>query len=176
MKYGILYVFSILVLNLGFSYVPMVMTPIGLLSPMALLAGAVFVIRDFTQREMGHGVLIFMAAGAALSFALADPFVAIASVTAFAISEVADWLLYTITKKPFKDRVLISSAVSTPVDTAVFLLMISGLTTGTFILMVLSKMVAAGAVWWYYRRQVVYTNGLFHEDFRYSSDDRPHIQ
>lgn len=152
MTYGVFYVFSILFLNLGFSFVPMIMTPIGLLSPMALVAGVVFILRDFVQRELGHYVILFMAIGAGLSFALADPFVAVASVTAFAISELADWLLYTITKRPFKDRILLSSAVSTPVDTAVFLLMISSLTTGTFILMVLSKMVAALAIWFYYHR------------------------
>lgn len=74
---------------------------------------------------------------------------------------------------------LISSAVSTPVDTAVFLLLISGLTTGTFILMVLSKMVAAGVVWWYYHRRLsamVATNGYaLAEDYNFSSDDRPHL-
>lgn len=149
----ILYVASILVLNLAFSYVPMIDLGFGLFSPMAILAGAVFVLRDYAQREHGHWVLGGMAAGAALSYLLADPFVASASVAAFVIAEMADYLLYTITKKPFKDRVLISSLVSTPVDTAVFLLMIAGLTTGTFVLMVLSKLVAAYAVWAYYNRQ-----------------------
>lgn len=154
MKYSYLvaYVVAILVLNLGFSYVPMIDLGFGMFSPMALLAGAVFVLRDFAQRQVGHRVLFGMVAGAVLSYAFADPFVATASVTAFVIAELADWALYTITKKPFKDRVLISSVVSTPVDTAVFLLLISGLTTGTFVLMVLSKMVAAVAVWYYYHK------------------------
>lgn len=154
MKYGYLlaYVASILVLNLAFSYVPMIDLGFGLFSPMAILAGAVFVLRDFAQRQVGHHVLFGMAAGAFLSYLLADPFVATASVAAFVIAEGADWLLYTITKKPFKDRVLISSLVSTPADTAVFLLLISGLTTGTFVLMVLSKLIAAVAVWWYYHK------------------------
>jgi uncharacterized PurR-regulated membrane protein YhhQ (DUF165 family) len=147
------YVLSILALNLGFSYVPMIETSIGLLSPMAVLAGVVFVLRDFAQREHGHWVLAGMAAGAALSYILADPYVATASVAAFAISELADYALYTITKKPFKDRVLISSLVSTPVDTAVFLFLISGLTLGTFLLMVAAKLLAAFAIWFYYRRR-----------------------
>lgn len=152
MKYSYLvaYVAAILALNIGFSYVPMIDLGFGLFSPMALLAGAVFVLRDFAQRQVGHFVLGGMAVGAVLSYLFADPYVANASVVAFVLAELADWLLYTATKKPFKDRVLISSLISTPVDTAVFLLLISGLTTGTFVLMVLSKMVAAIAVWAYY--------------------------
>ena len=155
MKYGYLiaYIVAILALNIGFSYVPMIDLGFGLFSPMALLAGAVFVLRDFAQRQVGHFVLGGMAVGAILSYLLADPFVATASVLAFVLAETADWLLYTVTKKPFKDRVLISSLVSTPVDTLVFLFVISGLTTGTFVLMVLSKMVAALAVWAYYHRR-----------------------
>lgn len=141
------YVLAILLLNLGFSYVPMVDLGFGMLSPMAVLAGLVFVLRDFAQRDVGHYVLIGMAAGAGLSFWLADPFVAYASVAAFAISELMDWALYTITKKPFHERVLVSSLVSTPVDTAVFLLLINGMTVGTFVLMVIAKMLAAVLIW-----------------------------
>lgn len=153
MRYAFAYVLMILLVNIGFSYVPMIETSIGLLSPMAVVVGGVFVLRDFAQRRIGHHVLWFMVIGAVLSFLLADPFVAIASVTAFAISELTDWGLYTITKRPFKDRVLLSSVVSTPVDTAVFLGMISGLTAGTFGLMVISKLVAAVAVWFYYHKR-----------------------
>lgn len=151
------YVVSIVVLNLAFSYVPMIDLGFGLFSPMAILAGAVFVLRDYAQREVGHYVLFGMAAGAALSFLMADPFVAYASVAAFVISELGDWLLYTVTKKPFHQRVLVSSLISTPVDTAVFLSLIDGMTTGTFVLMVAAKMVAALIIWWIYHRQGGYT-------------------
>lgn len=148
-----LYILNILLLNLGFSYVPMIDTAIGLLSPMAVFAGFVFVIRDFAQRELGHLVLLGMVAGAVLSFWMADPYVALASVAAFATAEIADWLLYTFTKKPFHKRVLISSVLSTPIDTAVFLGMISGLTVGTFILMVVAKMIAALIIYFTYRNR-----------------------
>lgn len=109
-------------------------------------------LRDFAQRQIGHKVLVGMAIGSLLSYVMADPYVATASVLAFGIAELADWALYTVTKRPFKDRVLLSSIVSTPIDTLVFLFVISGLTTGTFVLMVLSKMVAAVAVWAYYHK------------------------
>lgn len=147
----LLYVTTVVLVNLGFSYVPMVDTGFGLFSPMAVVVGAVFVIRDFAQRGSGHLVLIAMAAATLLSYLLADPYVAIASAAAFAASEIADYLIYTLTKKPFHQRVLISSLVSTPVDTAVFLFGINGFTIGTFVLMVLSKLIAAMIIWTTYR-------------------------
>jgi queuosine precursor transporter len=147
----LLYVGTVLILNLGFSYVPMIETAIGFLSPMAVIAGVVFVVRDFAQREVGHYVLIAMLVAALLTFGLADPFVAIASVTAFAFSEIMDWALYTVTKKPFHQRVLISSLISTPIDTAVFLYLINGMTAGTFALMIGAKMLAALYIWYAYR-------------------------
>lgn len=146
-----LYVLTVLILNLGFSYVPMIETPMGLASPMAVVAGLVFVVRDFAQRDSGHYVLIAMAFAGLLSFWLADPFVALASTTAFAVSEIGDWLIYTVTKKPFHKRVMLSSLISTPLDTAVFLGMISGLTFGTFVLMVGAKLVAAAIIFFWYR-------------------------
>jgi uncharacterized PurR-regulated membrane protein YhhQ (DUF165 family) len=149
--YICLYILTILVLNLGFSYVPMIDLGFGMFSPMAVLAGVVFVVRDFAQRQSGHWVLVGMAAGAGLSFLMADPFVAYASVAAFAASEVMDWLLYTVTKKPFHQRVLLSSLVSTPIDTAVFLTLINGMTVGTFVLMVAAKLVAAVVIWYTHR-------------------------
>lgn len=149
--YMLAYVATILLLNFGFSYVPMIDLGFGLFSPMAIVAGAVFVVRDFAQRESGHYVLIAMAVAAALTFMLASPYVAVASVLAFGASEITDWLLYTVTKKPFHKRVLISSLLSTPVDTAVFLWFIDGMTIGTFVLMVAAKMVAAAAIFFWYR-------------------------
>lgn len=149
--YLLAYIGTILLLNVGFSYVPMIDLGFGLFSPMAIVAGVVFVVRDYAQREMGHFVLFGMLIAALLTFGLADPFVAVASVAAFATSEITDWLLYTVTKKPFHKRVLVSSVISTPVDTAVFLLLISGVTTGTFLLMVAAKMLAAVVIYVAYR-------------------------
>lgn len=145
------YIASVVFVNLGFSFVPMIATPIGMLSPMAVIVGFVFVIRDYAQRRAGHWVLLAMIIATGLSYLLADPFVATASAIAFATSEIADYLLYTFTKKPFHQRVVYSSLISAPIDTAVFLLGINGFTIGTFVLMVLSKLIAAGVIWWVYR-------------------------
>jgi uncharacterized PurR-regulated membrane protein YhhQ (DUF165 family) len=148
MLYFGIYVALILLVNLMFSWIPLVETPIGMLSPTALVVGIVFVARDFAQRAVGHWVLAGIVIGAVLTWLMADPFVAYASVAAFVASELTDWVLYTVTKKPFYKRVWISSLLSTPVDTAVFLFMIDQVHIGTFILMVISKLVAAAAIWY----------------------------
>jgi uncharacterized PurR-regulated membrane protein YhhQ (DUF165 family) len=142
-KYSIAYIVRILMFNVGFTLVP----PVPLLGemwpPMSLAVGAVFVLRDFAQREIGHRVIIAMLIGATLSYLMADPFVAVASLVAFLVSESADWAVYTYTKKPLKQRILLSSAIGTPLDSAIFLAMIGYFSIGGVILMVASKMIAA---------------------------------
>lgn len=153
MIYFVAYILSILIVNILFSYVPLIPTPIGMLSPVAVLVGTIFVVRDFAQRAVGHWILGGVAIGAVLSYLMADPFVATASVLAFVSSELADWALYTATKKPFYQRVWISSLLSTPIDTAVFLWWINQMDPGTFILMILSKLIAAAVIWYLGRRR-----------------------
>jgi uncharacterized PurR-regulated membrane protein YhhQ (DUF165 family) len=114
---------------------------------MSLAVGLVFVLRDFAQREIGHKVWFAMGAAGILSYLMADPFVALASIVAFVISEAADWAIYTYTKKPFAQRILISSLVSTPLDSAVFLGVIGHLSWSGVIAMTLSKMIGALVVW-----------------------------
>ena len=61
-KFTALYIAAIVVANIGFTYLPMIPLPGGeMLAPMSFLIGFVFVIRDFSQREIGHKVLIAMA-------------------------------------------------------------------------------------------------------------------
>ena len=120
---------------------------------MSLVVGFIFVARDFAQRELGHKVIVAMLFAALLSYYMADPFVALASLAAFLISEFADWALYSFTGKPFSQRVLISSAVSTPLDSVVFLGIISHLSFVGVVAMTISKMVGALLVWWLVRRR-----------------------
>jgi uncharacterized PurR-regulated membrane protein YhhQ (DUF165 family) len=143
MKYVIAYIALILGVNLSFSYLPMLETPIGFVSMAAVLVGFVFVLRDYAQRAVGHYVLLAMVLGVIISYLLANPFVAIASATAFALSETIDWLVYTITKKPFHERVLISSVFAIPIDSFVFLWMIDAHTWGTVLLMISAKLAAS---------------------------------
>jgi hypothetical protein len=95
-------------------------TPI-IFNPLTIATGMVFVLRDFVQREMAHKVLILMALAIAWSFYYSWPVIAIASATAFAISESVDWLIYTFTKYRLSTRILLSSAAASPIDTTVFL-------------------------------------------------------
>lgn len=91
------------------------------LHPLTLVTGFVFVARDFVQREMGHKVLIVMAIAIAWAFFYAWPVIVIASGTAFAVSELVDWALFTFTKYKLSTRILLSSALACPIDTTIFL-------------------------------------------------------
>ena len=148
MKNSVLYLLAIIIANLGFTYIPMIPLPFGeMFAPMSLLVGFVFVLRDLAQRELGHKVFAVMMLGVVISYLLADPFVAVASAVAFAVSETVDWLIYTIYKKPLKQRILISSAVSTPIDSAVFMMMLGFFSWYSMLIMVASKMLGAIIVW-----------------------------
>ena len=60
-KFSILYVGLIVLVNWGFSVVPLVEIPGGeKWPPMSLVVGFIFVARDFAQREIGHRVIIAM--------------------------------------------------------------------------------------------------------------------
>ena len=147
-KFSILYFVAVIVANLGFTYLPMIQLPAGqALAPMSFLVGFIFVLRDYAQRELKHKVLAVMAAGVVASYLLADPFVAVASAAAFAISELTDWLVYTYTKRPMRERVLLSSAISTPIDSTVFMVMLGFFSLPGLLIMTASKLVGAVIVW-----------------------------
>ncbi len=153
-RYTILYIALIVAVNYGFTVTPLIALPGGeKWPPMSLLVGFIFVARDFAQREIGHRVIIAMLVAGALSYVMASPFVAAASLAAFLISEFADWAVYSFTGRPFAQRVLLSSAVGTPLDSVVFLAMIGHLSVTGVIAMTASKMLGALAVWWIVRRQ-----------------------
>lgn len=145
----IAYVALIVLVNWGFTVVPLVRMPTGeMWPPMSLAVGFVFIVRDFAQREVGHRVLGWMAVAAVLSWFMASPMVAVASVAAFLVSELADWACYSYLKRPFAERILWSSAIATPIDSAVFLALIGHLSVSGVVAMVASKMLGALAVWW----------------------------
>lgn len=88
-----------------------------------LMIGLALVLRDLVQRRLGRGVaLTAIVAGAALSGAVAPPQLLIASATAFLLSELADFAVYT----PLQSRglvlaVLASSVVGLVADSMLFL-------------------------------------------------------
>jgi uncharacterized PurR-regulated membrane protein YhhQ (DUF165 family) len=153
-RFTILYVALIVLVNWGFTVVPLMPLPGGeMWPPMSLVVGLVFVARDYAQREIGHKVIIAMLVSAALSYVMANPFVAVASLSAFLISEFADWAVYSFTRRPFSQRVLLSSLIGTPLDSAVFLAIIGHFSLVGVVVMTLSKMLGALAVWWLVRRR-----------------------
>lgn len=151
MIYAIYYIASIVAANVAFSYLPPIPLPGGGILPMAtFVVGLTFVMRDLTQRHLGHGVLLPMAIAILWSYQMADPMVVTASVAAFTVSELADWAIYTITKAPIHTRIIVSSLVATPLDSIVFLglLPFPGTLNITAVLtMTLAKLVAS-FVWW----------------------------
>ena len=142
------YISSIVLVNIGFANIQLVQLPWGdMWPPTSLAVGFVFVLRDYAQREIGHKVILAMLLGAAISYVMASPIIAIASVTAYIASELLDWLVYSLSKTDFMGRILLSSAISTPVDSIVFLWMIGHLSISAVVVMTVSKMVAAVIVW-----------------------------
>jgi len=146
-----LYLLTILFVNIAFTKLPVVHTPLGIVPTMAFFVGLVFIMRDYTQRYAGHYVLIAMWLGLALSVVLADPRIALVSGAAFIVSELIDWAVYTVTKKPFQHRVLISSAIAIPVDSALFLFGIGMGNPGSIIAMSLSKFAASLLLYFIYQ-------------------------
>lgn len=141
------YIGAVVAINYLFVVVPMVPILGTMFPPVMLIVGFVFVFRDFAQREIGHWVIIAMLVAGGISYFMADPFVALASVTAFLISEAIDWAVYTFTRKPLSQRILYSSAVSVPVDTLVFLQLVGIFDWTGFALVTLAKMVGALLFW-----------------------------
>ena len=140
MKYVALYIFSVVLVNYGFSSFP------GYEWFWSIVVGTVFITRDYCQRAIGHWCIAAMAVAGGLSYFMADPFVALASVCAFAFAETADWIVYSATKRNFADRVLISSAIATPIDTLIFLGILNLLSPSLVALQIVSKMAAAIAI------------------------------
>lgn len=86
-------------------------------------AGAALLARDVVQDTSGRWVALgCVAAGAALSFVLADPFIALASAVAFLVAETADLLIYTpLRRKGWARAVLASNTAGALLDTLLFL-------------------------------------------------------
>lgn len=153
------YVAAIVLVNWLFAALPMVETPLGAWPPASLVVGFVLILRDMAQREVGHYVLIAMLAAGVVTYVMVDPFIAVASVSAFLVSETADWIVYTVTRRPLRDRILASSAVSSPLDSVVFLGLIGFLSPASFILQTVSKFAGALIIWGILRHRATRTSG-----------------
>jgi len=99
------------------------------------------------QIRFGHGAIIAMLVALVLSYVTSDPTIALASATAFAVSECIDWLVFSITRRPLRDRLWISSALSIPLDTFIFFGMIDALTAPVVLTALASKFAGVTIVW-----------------------------
>lgn len=95
----------------------------GLMAPSGVYAaGVAFVARDVVQRLAGRrAALVAIAAGTVLSV-LVSPRLALASASAFLVSELADFAVYTpLQRRRFVLAVLLSGLVGSVIDSVLFL-------------------------------------------------------
>ena len=127
----VMYLISILLGNLfviWFGIISITMQPFPEGNTIATLmfpAGVIFVgltfsFRDFVQRKWGdYACWFWMIVATGITFFLNQK-VALASVSAFAISEAIDWGLFKYLKVPLKKRIYISNLFSCPLDSIIF--------------------------------------------------------
>lgn len=128
-----IYITTIVTSNLLMIWLPMI-EMLGTMIPPAIIAfGFVFVVRDFAQRVLGHYVVVPMGIAAALTFLLAGPAIAMASLTAFVISEIVDWAIFSSLNRSFSQRVALSSFLGVLVDTFVFFAVLGILEPHSFV-------------------------------------------
>lgn len=121
MKWVLLYLASIIVVNVAFLYLPPFFIAGQVLTYGSFLVGAVLVWRDYAQRAVGHRVLWATLAGTLITAAMSWQ-LAVASGVAFFLSELADWACFSVLhKRPFHQRVIASSIVGVPLDSMLFL-------------------------------------------------------
>jgi len=114
--------------NVGTFCIPdgpcMIPVGFGMTAPSGvLMVGAALVLRDQVQEYLGTrwslGGILF---GAILSYLLADPFIALASILAFGVSELVDFGAYTYVRKRGRAlAVAVSGLVGAVMDSMVFL-------------------------------------------------------
>lgn len=146
-----LYVVSIVAVNWMFMAIAPWSTPLGDLYLANIVVGFVFVLRDYAQREIGHSVLFATAGAGVLTWFMVDPAIALASVTAFMLSEMADWAVFSFTRRPMSQRILLSSLFAVPLDTFAFQYLADYLTPAAFSTEVLSKTLGVFLVWYLLR-------------------------
>jgi uncharacterized PurR-regulated membrane protein YhhQ (DUF165 family) len=144
----IAYLLSIVAINWGFVHIPMIRLPWGDFWSVGTLGiGFVYVLRDLSQRRLGGKVIWLMAAGIAIT-ALMSPTLAVASGAAFAIGEGIEMVIFTVSGRPFRQRVLWSALPAVVADTFVFLLLAGFFTWSNCLFEILTKMLALVWIRW----------------------------
>jgi uncharacterized PurR-regulated membrane protein YhhQ (DUF165 family) len=144
----VVYIVSIVLVNWLFVVVAPWPTVFGDLYLANLVVGFVFVLRDYGQRQVGHKILLATLVAGIITFFMVDKAIALASITAFILSEMTDWAIYSFTKRPLQQRILLSSLVAVPLDTLAFQYLANYLTPAAFTTEVLSKALGVFIVWY----------------------------
>ena len=156
-RWAALYVGLMPFINWSFAAVPTWPIPEwlggGAFQPLAIVTGLVLVVRDFSQRELKHWIWGAMIAGLVLSSLTSWIVIVVASGAAFLVSETVDWAVYTSSKRPLSQRIMISRLASAPLDQMVFIGLASQIpgqagifALGTIMAGILSKLVGAWVV------------------------------
>jgi uncharacterized PurR-regulated membrane protein YhhQ (DUF165 family) len=157
-RFTLLYVALIPLINWAFAHTHFFTLPDGgTWSPFSIVVGLILIVRDFSQREIGHWVFIPLMIGCFLSYYLAAPIIALASATAFLVSEVVDWIVFTYTKARLSTRVLVSATIAIPIDSVIFLTGAEQAVPGIFSWWTLGTMLTSkmlGAIVVYYMLRV----------------------
>jgi uncharacterized PurR-regulated membrane protein YhhQ (DUF165 family) len=117
------YIATIFAANWAITTFGLVPVGFGLLAPAGVyFAGLAFTFRDLTQDALGRGwTYLAIVVGAGLSALLSGP-LALASGSAFLLSETADLLVYTpLRRRHWLGAVALSNLVGLVVDSALFL-------------------------------------------------------
>jgi len=126
MKYACVAAFLATILTANYVTTEYGMVPVGfglMATAGTYLAGLSFVLRDAVQDTWGkRAAVAVIVAGAALSFAVSAPFIALASAAAFLLAELSDLAVYTpLRKRGYVRAAVASNVVGSIVDTFVFL-------------------------------------------------------
>lgn len=108
-------------------------------SPFDAVVGAVYLFRNFSQREVGHWIVVLMIFAGILSHLVAE--VPYASTFAFLGGELVDLLIYSYLKMPLVDRLFWAAALSTPIDSLIFLYMNDNLSWVSISFMTSTKLI-----------------------------------
>lgn len=92
----------------------------------AVAVGLTFSFRDMVQRKYGKWQCwIWMLVASGITY-LFNRELAVASVSAFLISEGVDWFIYTVVPGSFRKRLILSNLIGTPIDSVVFVYLAFG--------------------------------------------------
>jgi uncharacterized PurR-regulated membrane protein YhhQ (DUF165 family) len=150
----IAYIAAIVGVNWMFLALPAVTTAFGDIYYANFVVGAIFVLRDYAQRQIGHYVLLATLFAGVLTYFMVDRAIAAASLTAFFLSETVDWAVFSFTRRPLQERILLSSLLAAPIDTLAFQYLADYLTPAAFSLELASKLLGVLTLWWLFRQRL----------------------